>query len=499
MERNRVSMEESSKLLQDIKKKVQALRARGINLYPSGFRRDVTVGELIDRFGSLDSAELDEITTPFTVAGRVMSIRDFGKASFIHVKDGTGKLQAYIRRDRIGEEDFEIFKLIDIGDHVGLTGRLFRTKTNELTLLADSCVLLSKAQRALPEKYHGLIDVETRYRQRYLDLIVNDDVRNTFILKSQIIRSIRDFFDTRGFMEVETPMMQQIPGGATARPFKTYHQALGMDLYLRVAPELYLKRLVAGGFEKVYELNRNFRNEGISTEHNPEFTMLEFYVAYATYEDLMELTEVLIRTIVERLLGTASLEYQGNKVDFTTPWPRIALMDSLRDIGGIDAKVLSDKRALRSAARTNGLDLDEGEEIGSVLTKLFDHLVEPMLIQPTYIVDYPVEVSPLSRRNDENPEIAERFELFFAGKEIANGFSELNDPDDQRERFLKQVALRDAGDEEALFMDEDYLRALEYGLPPTAGEGLGVDRLAMVLTDSPSIRDVILFPHMRKK
>ena len=492
-------MDESSRLLREIKKKVQDLRARGLNLYPSGFRRDITVGEVIDRFGHLDGAELEKVAESFTLAGRVMSIRDFGKAVFIHIKDGTGSLQAYLRRDKVGEEDFEIFKLIDIGDHVGLTGRLFRTKTNELTLLANSFVLLSKAQSPLPEKYHGLIDVETRYRQRYLDLIANDDVRNTFILKSKIIRTIREFFDNQGFMEVETPMMQQIPGGATARPFKTFHQALGMDLYLRVAPELYLKRLVVGGFEKVYELNRNFRNEGISTEHNPEFTMLEFYVAYATYEDLMEFTEKLIVYILETLFGKTSLEYQGNRVDFTTPWPRITLLDSLRDIGGIDKKMLSDEKALRNFAGAKGVEIAERDGIGHVLTKLFDHLVEPKLIRPTYIVDYPVETSPLSRRNDENPEIAERFELFIAGKEIANGFSELNDPDDQRERFLKQVALRDAGDEEALFMDEDYLRALEYGLPPTAGEGIGVDRLVMVLTDSPSIRDVILFPHMRKK
>ncbi len=492
-------MDESSRLSREIKKKVQDLRARGLNLYPSGFRRDITVEEVLNRFERMDDGELDKVTESFTLAGRVMSIRDFGKAAFIHIKDGTGSLQAYVRRDKVGEEDFEIFKLMDIGDHVGLTGRLFRTKTNELTLLANSLVLLSKVQSPLPEKYHGLIDVETRYRQRYLDLIANDAVRHTFILKSKIIRTIREFFDNQGFMEVETPMMQRIPGGATARPFKTFHQALGMDLYLRVAPELYLKRLVVGGFEKVYELNRNFRNEGISTNHNPEFTMLEFYVAYATYEDLMELTENLILFILEKLFGKTSLEYQGNPVDFTAPWPRITLLDSLRDIGGVEEKILADDQALRNFARAKGVEIAERDGIGHMLTKLFDHLVEPKLIRPTYIVDYPVQTSPLSRRNDENPEIAERFELFIAGKEIANGFSELNDPDDQRDRFLNQVALRDAGDEEALFMDEDYLKALEYGLPPTAGEGVGVDRLVMVLTDSPSIRDVILFPHMRKK
>lgn len=492
-------MDESSRLIKEIKEKVQDLRAKGLNLYPSGFRRDITVQEVIDHFGHMDNNELSEIADIFTIAGRVMSIRDFGKAVFIHIKDGTGKLQAYIRKDKVGGESFEDFKLIDLGDHVGLTGRPFRTKTNELTLLANSFVLLSKSQSPLPEKYHGLIDVETRYRQRYLDLIVNDDVRNTFILRSRIIRTIREFFDDQGFLEVETPMMQSIPGGATARPFKTYHQALGMDLYLRVAPELYLKRLVVGGFEKIYELNRNFRNEGISANHNTEFTMLEFYVAYATYEDLMELTERLFLYLLGKLYDKMTITYQGNLVDFSTPWSRISLTDSLKDIGGVSESVLSDTRALIDFARSKGLEIQDKEGIGSVLPKLFEHIVEPKLIQPTFIVDYPIEASPLSRRKDENSEIAERFELFIAGKEIANGFSELNDPDDQRDRFLEEVALRDAGDEEALFMDEDYLKALEYGLPPTAGEGVGIDRLAMVLTDSPSIRDVILFPQMRKK
>ncbi|HUT70690.1 MAG TPA: lysine--tRNA ligase [Desulfatiglandales bacterium] len=492
-------MDETSRLLQEIKKKVQDLRERGINLYPSGFRRDITVGEVIDRFGNLSGAEIETIPDSFTLAGRVMSIRDFGKASFIHIKDGTGKLQAYIRRDRVGEEGFELFKLIDIGDHVGITGRLFRTKTGELTLLAETFVLLSKAQRALPEKYHGLIDVETRYRQRYLDLIVNDNVRHAFVLRSRIIKRVREFFDNQGFIEVETPMMQAIPGGATARPFKTFHNALGMELYLRVAPELYLKRLVVGGFERIYELNRNFRNEGISTNHNPEFTMLEFYVAYATYEDLMDLTEKLFRFVLESLFDRLTLTYQGMEIDFATPWPRISLTDSLLDIGKVPEHALSDDRALRDFARSKGLEATDSEERGRIVVKLFEQLVEPKLIQPTYIINYPVEVSPLSRRKDSEPEIAERFELFAAGKELANGFSELNNPDDQRERFLEQVSLRDSGDEEALFMDEDYIRALEYGLPPTAGEGVGIDRLVMVLTDSPSIRDVILFPHMRKK
>jgi len=492
-------MDESSGLIKEIKKKVKELRSKGLNLYPSGFRRDITVGEVVNRFGKMDNNELERTTDIFTLAGRVMSIRDFGKAFFIHIKDGTGKLQAYIRKDRVGDEDFEIIELIDSGDHVGLTGQLFRTKTGELTLLANSVVLLSKSQRPLPEKYHGLIDVETRYRQRYLDLIVNDDVRHTFILRGRIIQTIREFLDKQGFIEVETPMMQSIPGGATARPFKTYHHALGMDLYLRVAPELYLKRLVVGGLEKIYELNRSFRNEGISPDHNPEFTMLEFYVAYATYEDLMDLTEKLFLYLLNKLFGRLTIKYQGNPIDFTTPWPRISLADSLKDIGGMPESVLSDSQALIDLARSKGVDVKDNEEIGRVLNKFFEYIVEPKLIQPTFIVDHPIEISPLSRRKDENSEIAERFELFMGGKEIANAFSELNDPDDQRQRFLKQASLRDAGEEEALFMDEDYLKALEYGLPPTAGEGIGIDRLVMILTDSLSIRDVILFPQMRKK
>ena len=492
-------MDELSGIIKEIKKKIKELRSKGLNLYPSGFRRDITVEEVVNRFGNMDNNELKEITDTFTLAGRVMSIRDFGKAVFIHIKDGTGKLQAYIRRDRVGDDNFKIIKFIDIGDHLGLKGQLFRTKTDELTLLANSVVILTKAQSPLPEKYHGLIDVETRYRQRYLDLIVNDNVRHTFILRSRIIQTIREFFDKENFIEVETPMMQSIPGGATARPFKTYHQSLGMDLYLRVAPELYLKRLVIGGLDRIYELNRNFRNEGISTNHNPEFTMLEFYVAYATYEDLMDLTEQLFLYLLSKLFGQLTIRYQGNLVDFTTPWPRISLTDSLKDIGGIGENVLLDNKALIDLARSKGVEVKDTEGIGRVLDRLFEHIVEPKLIQPTFIINHPIEVSPLSRRKDKEPEIAERFELFVAGKEIANAFSELNDPDDQRERFLEQARLRDSGDEEALFMDEDYLRALEYGLPPTAGEGIGIDRLVMILTDSPSIRDVILFPQMRKK
>jgi lysyl-tRNA synthetase, class II len=492
-------MDESSGIIKEIKKKVKDLRARGFNLYPSGFKRDITIEEVVRRFATMDNDELNEVHDTFTVAGRIMSIRNFGKAVFIHIKDGTGQLQAYIRKDKVEEENFKIITFVDIGDHVGISGRFFRTKTDELTILASSFVLLTKAQSPLPEKYHGLVDIETRYRQRYLDLIVNDNVRHTFILRSKIIHAIREFFESQDFIEVETPMMQSIPGGATARPFKTYHQSLGIDLYLRVAPELYLKRLVVGGLEKIYELNRNFRNEGISINHNPEFTMLEFYVAYATYEDLMDLTENLFSYLLKKLFDKLVITYQGNLIDFTTPWPRISLTDSLRDIGGIEENTLFDSKALRNFAKAKGIDIEDNEGFGRILAKLFDHIVEPKLIKPTFIIDHPIEISPLSRRKEDNPKIAERFELFVGGKEIANAFSELNDPDDQRERFVKQARLRDSGDEEALVMDEDYIKALEYGLPPTAGEGIGIDRLVMVLTDSASIRDVILFPQMKRK
>jgi len=428
-----------------------------------------------------------------------MSRRDFGKASFIHIKDRTGMIQVYIRKDKVGDEKFEIFKLMDVGDFIGINGPLFRTRTDELTVLAEDLELLAKSMLPLPEKWHGLTDVETRYRQRYLDLIVNDPVRDVFVMRSRIIQTIRRFLVKKDFLEVETPMMQPIPGGATARPFKTFHNALGMDLYLRVAPELYLKRLVVGGLERVFEINRNFRNEGISIKHNPEFTMLEFYMAYATYEDLMELTEALFNYILKQIFDTSVIRYQGETIDFTPPWPRIPLLESLKDMGGVSEEVLSQKEFAAEFAQKCQINISEMDGHGTILTKLFDHLVEPKLIRPTFIIGYPTEVSPLSRRNDENPNITDRFELFIGGREIANAFTELNDPVDQRQRFESQVALREAGDEEALFMDKDYLTALEYGMPPTAGEGIGIDRVVMLLTDSPSIRDVILFPHMRSK
>jgi lysyl-tRNA synthetase class 2 len=494
-----LSMEKRNPLIDERRKKAKALEAMGVHLHPAGYPCDMTASEAITRFGHMEAAALETENSVFSVAGRIMAIRNFGKASFIHIKDRTGRLQAYIKKDRVGEQGYEIFKNMDIGDFIGIKGSFFRTRTDELTIFADDIALLSKSMRPLPEKWHGLADVETRYRQRYLDLIANDHVKDVFVLRNRIIQSIRNFFIQRDFLEVETPMMQPIAGGATAKPFKTFHNALGMDLYLRVAPELYLKRLVVGGLERVFEINRNFRNEGISVQHNPEFTMLEFYMSYATYEDLMALTERLFNQVLQEVLGTGTIEFQGNQVDFEPPWQRITLFDSLREIAGVQEEVLRDIDAAVRFAESKDIPISKTDKLGRILTKIFDQMVEPKLIQPTFVTDYPIEVSPLSRRNDENPDIADRFELFVSGRELANGFTELNDADDQRARFMEQVFLRESGDDEAQFMDEDYVRALEYGLPPTAGEGIGIDRVVMLLANLPSIRDVIFFPHMRPK
>jgi lysyl-tRNA synthetase class 2 len=492
-------MEKPNPVIEERRKKAETLESMGIRLHPAGYKCDMTASEAMRRFGHLDSAALEKDDEVFSVAGRIMAIRNFGKASFIHIKDRSGLLQAYIRKDKIGEEAYTIFKYMDIGDFIGIEGAFFRTRTDELTILAERITLLSKSMRPLPEKWHGLADVETRYRQRYLDLIANDDVREVFVLRNRIIQSIRNFFIQRDFLEVETPMMQPIAGGATAKPFKTFHNALGMDLYLRIAPELYLKRLVVGGLERVFEINRNFRNEGISVQHNPEFTMLEFYMSHATYEDLMTLTETLFNHVIQDVHGTNTIEYQGTRIDFAAPWKRMTLFDSLREIAGVEEEVLSDMSAAIAFAESHDITLSKTDKLGKVLTKIFDEMVEPELVQPTFIMGYPIDVSPLSRRNDGNPDMADRFEVFIAGREMANGFTELNDPDDQRERFMEQVSLREAGDDEAQSMDEDYIRALEYGLPPTAGEGIGIDRVVMLLTDSPSIRDVIFFPQMRPR
>jgi lysyl-tRNA synthetase class 2 len=492
------TMEKSSELLQQRKTKIEELKKSQINLFPNGFVVSHTVRDIQNAIDE-SSDSLAEDAPVFVTAGRIMAINSFGKSAFIRFRDRTGQLQAYVRKDRIGDEAYRLFKQLDIGDFVGLKGTLFQTRTGEWTLLCQELTLLCKATRPLPEKFHGLRDPEKRYRQRYVDLIMNDNVRDIFLKRSQIIQQIRNYFIERDFLEVETPMMQPIPGGAEATPFKTYHNALGMDLYLRIAPELYLKRLVVGGFERVFEINRNFRNEGVSTQHNPEFTMLEFYQAYATDSDLMELTEQMVAEIAIAITGSAQISYQGKDIDLSGKWRRLSLFSALEELGGIDPALLNDKEGLLKFASQEGIKVTKTGQLGKVITKLFDALVEPKLIQPTFITEYPAEVSPLSRRSDRQPDLTERFELFIAGREIANGFSELNDPADQFERFRQQVEGRQAGDEEAHRMDDDYIEALEYGMPPTAGEGIGIDRLVMLLTDAASIREVILFPHMKHK
>ena len=490
-------MEKTTDMLHTRYEKIERLRQNGINPFPNGFVVSHTVAD-IRKFIEDSPQRLEEDSSVFVTAGRMMAINSFGKSAFIRFKDRTGQIQAYVRRERVGDEAYRLFKQLDIGDFVGLKGGMFQTRTGEWTLLADEMTLLGKSTRSLPEKFHGLRDPEKRYRQRYVDLLMNADVRDIFIKRSRIIQQIRAFFLQRDFLEVETPMMQPIPGGAEATPFKTYHRALDMDLYLRIAPELYLKRLVVGGFERVFEINRNFRNEGVSTKHNPEFTMIEFYQAYATYTDLMDLTEDMIASVARQVTGSERIQYQGQSIELGGKWQRMPLYSALEQLGGVDRTLMADKQALLEFAASNGVKITKTGQLGKIITKLFDALVEPKLIQPTFITGYPAEVSPLSRRSDREPDLTERFELFIAGREIANGFSELNDPADQRERFLQQVMGREAGDEEAHRMDEDYIEALEYGMPPTAGEGIGIDRLVMLLTDAASIREVILFPHMKQ-
>lgn len=488
------------------REKLAALRARRIDPYPNDFVPNHTTAEVRRRFGELGADELASQTALVAVAGRIMSRRDFGRASFFHLRDRSGALQVYVRSDLVGAESFELFREMDLGDFAAVTGKPFRTKTNELTLEAREVKLIAKALRPMPEKWHGLTDVEARYRQRYLDLISNDEVRATFRRRAEIIQFLRQFFIERDFFEAETPIMQVVAGGAAARPFVTHHHALGMDLYLRIAPELYLKRLVIGGFERVFELGRVFRNEGVSTRHNPEFTILEFYQAYATYEDLMALTEELIVQLAEAIVGSRVITCGDHEIDLSPPWPRVSIPEyvaertglSVEQVRSLDLALLQDaaRRLRLPIAQDYGSHYGEGAA-GYLLTDLFESLAEPELIRPTFVYHYPAAVSPLARRNEAHPRFVDRFELFIAGRELANAFSELNDPDDQRARFEAQLRQRAAGDEEAQAMDEDFLRALEYGMPPAAGEGIGVDRLVMLLTNSPSIRDVILFPHMR--
>lgn len=472
--------------------------------FPNHWRINTDAVALLAQFGdaeTYDAERLLKIETEYSVAGRMMTRRIMGKASFFNLKDGSGQsIQIYARGDDLADGLYADFKHWDIGDIVGVRGRLMRTKTGELSLHASHLCLLTKSLRPLPEKWHGLTDQQMRYRQRYVDLIVNPEVRETFEKRSLIVRAVRHFLDERGFLEVETPMMHYIPGGATAKPFVTHHNALDLDLYLRVAPELYLKRLVVGGLPRVYEINRNFRNEGVSTRHNPEFTMLEFYWAHADYEDLMALTEALLDHVVTEVqIGdSGSVPYQGHQLNFRGPFARLKVEEAVAShYSSLSLDTIRDTKVLRKICQQQGIHTEEAWGWGRLVMELFEVGVEESLIQPTFVTGYPIEVSPLSRRNDRDPELADRFELFVAGREIANGFSELNDPEDQESRFKVQVAARDSGDDEAMHFDHDYIRALEYGLPPTAGEGIGIDRLVMLLTDSPSIRDVLLFPYMR--
>ena len=486
----------SNPLIEQRFRKLEAFREQGINPYPNDFRPTHTAQELLAGYGDRTAEELEALDEQFAVAGRVMAFRSFGRAVFLKLQDRTGRIQAFVRRDAVGPETFSWFKKVDVGDFLGVVGPLMRTRTGELTVEAHEVRLLCKSLRPLPEKWHGLTDKELRYRQRYVDLIVNPGVRETFLKRSRMIHLVRRFLLDRDFVEMETPMMQPIPGGATARPFVTHHNALDMTLYLRVAPELYLKRLVVGGFERVFEINRNFRNEGLSNQHNPEFTMLEFYQAYATYEDLMGLTEELFLHVAQELCGGPKIVYQGEEIDFTPPWERITVREAVARYGGLSADEVDDPAALARKGRELGLEVD-GLSYGELLTELFEAVAEPHLVQPTFVTEYPVEVSPLSRRNERDPRFVDRFELYVARREIANAFSELNDPVDQLERFRRQAAERAAREGVEPPIDEDFIRALEYGMPPTAGEGIGIDRMAMLFTDSPSIRDVILFPHMR--
>ena len=491
---------DENKLIAQRREKLRALRENGI-AFPNDFRRNVMGGELVAEYGDRPAEELEAMGLRVKVAGRLMSRRVMGKASFCHLQDMSGQIQVFIQRDTLGEEEYAWFKRdLDLGDILGAEGVLFKTKTGEVSVRVESLRLLTKALRPLPEKFHGLTHQESKYRQRYLDLIMNECTRQTFRTRTRIIQYLRDYLDGRGYLEVETPMMQVIPGGAAARPFITHHHALDMQLFLRIAPELYLKRLVVGGFEKVYEINRNFRNEGLSTRHNPEFTMVEFYEAYADYEDLMDLTEDLLRGMAEAVTGSTQVGYQGETYDFGKPFARLTVREAILRYGadqGIGAADLADLEAAQALARRLGLALKPTWGLGKVQMEIFDRVAEHQLKDPTFITQYPTEVSPLARCNDQEPFVTDRFEFYVGGRELANGFSELNDAEDQAERFRRQVAEKDAGDEEAMHFDADYVRALEHGMPPTAGEGIGIDRLVMLFTDSASIRDVLLFPHLR--
>ncbi|MGM0576261.1 MAG: lysine--tRNA ligase [Myxococcota bacterium] len=503
-------MEDVNKLMAARLRKLEGLREEGVEPYASGFRPDTTCAALLDTAAAQDPPGMEEIpegARRWTIAGRVMARNKMGKATFLRIRDrsvgvdpdGPETFQIYLKRDVLGREKYLQLRNLDVGDFIGVRGPVFATRTGETTLMVESGEILTKSLRPLPEKFHGLTDVETRFRQRYVDLVMNPEVKHTFRVRSQVIASLRRYLEDRDFVEVETPMMQPIPGGATARPFETWHNALGMPLYLRIAPELYLKRLVVGGMERVYELNRNFRNEGLSPRHNPEFTMIEFYQAYATYDDLMELTEEMLHELALHLNGGDSTvrPFGEHAIDYARPFRRYTVRDALVEVGGLSRDAVNDRDALAAALDERGVEVDDDRSYGYLLMDAFEELVEEELVQPTFVTEFPTEVSPLARRNEADPAWVDRFELFVAGLEVANAFNELNDPIDQRQRFEAQVEARESGDEEAMYMDTDYVRALEYGMPPAAGEGIGVDRVVMLMADQHTIREVILFPHMR--
>jgi lysyl-tRNA synthetase class 2 len=491
--------QDENQIMAERRGKLAALRASG-NAFPNDFRRDALAAELHAKHGALGNDALEPLAIPVAVAGRMVLKRVMGKACFATVQDMSGRIQLYVTLDALGPERLDEFKRWDLGDIVGATGTLFKTKTGELSVRVGEVRLLAKALRPLPEKFHGMTDQEQRYRQRYVDLITNPASREVFEKRSRIVQGIREFFVRRGYLEVETPMMHPIPGGAAARPFVTHHNALDMQLFLRIAPELYLKKLVVGGMEKVFEINRNFRNEGISPRHNPEFTMLEFYEAYRDYHYLMDLTEELLREVAKNVLGTTAIEYQGTPIDLARPFDRLTMAEAIAQYNPqYPLHELAKSEYLKAALAPFDVEVFATDGIGLLQLKLFEETTEMKLVQPTFIIAHPTDVSPLARANDGNPAVTDRFELFITGREMANGFSELNDPEDQAARFQAQVDAREAGDEEAMFFDADYLRAMEYGLPPTAGEGIGIDRVVMLLTNSPSIRDVILFPQLRRE
>jgi len=491
-------MSDENHLIIERRQKLQAIRDEKIIAFPNDFRRSHLAIELHEKYDAISKEELDPQGIEVAVVGRMMSKREFGKGGFAVIKDVSENIQLFVQLNGVGEDKFNEFKSWDLGDIVAAKGTMFKTKTNELSVKVKELRLITKSLRPLPDKFHGLTDQEMRYRQRYVDLIMNQESGETFKIRSKIITHIRSFMEEKAFMEVETPMMHMIPGGAAAKPFETHHNALDLPLYLRIAPELFLKRLVVGGFERVYEINRNFRNEGVSTKHNPEFTMMEFYWAYADYNELMDFTEELLQQLAEISTGGTMVEYQDYQLDFGTGFERISMKNLVQKHNPeITEEDCESRDALATHCDRLGIHIEDNWGQGKLLTELFEETAEAKLIQPTFVVEYPTEISPLSRRNDENPNYTDRFELFIAGNEIANGFSELNDPEDQEQRFKDQVAIMEAGDDEAMHFDADYIRALEYGMPPTAGEGIGIDRLVMLFTNSSSIRDVLLFPYMR--